>query len=165
MWISPRGEIMMDASGTHIGIVMKSPEKFGLNTGDLKKIYTKYSETFSPDVEGKAREEIIVGLVDQGFIRLRRYPNKFWSINIKRLDKKVKDYLFDWANKVLDGLGSYKEKDKYMPVKLDLIDGSFGKSITVQSIANDVLFEGEIFDINNSLILKESIYDFEDYVL
>lgn len=109
-FISPYGEIIVDTV-KHIDIIIKNPEKFGLTLDEIKEFYIKYNERIG--TEGKAREEIILNLINQGWIRARYYKNKHWSININRLNNKVKDYLFDFAKAII------KEKlDKYADVHI-----------------------------------------------
>jgi hypothetical protein len=53
-------------------------------------------------VEGKARREILLLLIDQGFIRIRRYKNH-WKVNIKDLHKDTTaQYLFRWAKSMIE---------------------------------------------------------------
>lgn len=158
-FISPNGKIVYCGT-THIGLIIKHPEKFGLKKNDILKIHNKYKEKIGQ--EGNAREEIIRHLVDKGWIRIRRYPNKMWSINIDRLNKKVKNYLQGWANKVLKGIQGFKEVDKYMPVRIMPLASSdmsiVSKSFTVDDIANDILI-GEAIKFK---LIETKIEDFED---
>ncbi len=115
MWISPGGEILTD-SGSHIEYVISNPAKFGLTREFIERVYFKHSEPLK--VEGGAREEIIIELVTKGWIRLRRYPNQYWSINVFRLDDETRTRLHKWAAGILDGILGFKEMDKEMPVRL-----------------------------------------------
>ena len=157
-WVSPRGEIL-PVKTNHVDIVIQHPKKFGMTTDKIREIYDKYDEHIGQ--EGKAREEIILYLLDKGFIRIRRYKNSY-SLNVSRMTKKVKDVLFDWANKLLNtGIDGMKERDKYMPVNIIGFKDHFQKTITIQDVANDVLYEkSEKFDDNNSIIIVESAEDF-----
>lgn len=158
-WISPRGEVL-SVHTNHIDIVIKNPDKFGYTAEKIQALYDKYGEEMG--VEGKAREEIILDLVRKGWIRIRRYRNDGYSVNIGKMTKKIKDIMFDWANKLLNtGINGMKERDKYMPVKiLGFVDHT-SKTLTIQDIANDVLFESnESFDMKNSIIIVESAEDF-----
>jgi hypothetical protein len=136
-WISPRGEII--SSGiNHIDTVISNSNKFGFTEDEIRKTYEKYGEILTQ--EGKAREEIIKKLIDKGWIRIRRYPNKFWSININRLNKKNKDFIQDWAEKILKGIHGFREQDKYMPVNIQTIKGkSF--SYDVDKLSHDILYK------------------------
>lgn len=160
IWISPKGELVADFNSNHIKMVISNPQKFGLTMEYIEDKHEKYNEPVG--IEGKAREEIIRELVKKGWIRIRRYPNKFWSVTVQKMNKKVKDFLYDWSQKVLSGVAGFKEKDKFMPVNIVLLGGGkVDKFITVQDVANDALFEGiEKFDYDNVLLEKKSVDDF-----
>lgn len=157
-WISPRGEVL-PVSTNHIDVVIKNPKKFGLTTDVIEKTYEKYNERMGQ--EGKAREEIIINLLNKGFIRIRRYKNQY-SLNIGKMTKKIKDILFDWADKLLNtGINGMRERDKYMPIKILGFGDNFQKTLTIQDVANDKLYEGdESFDISNAVVIVESSEDF-----
>jgi len=93
-FISPYGDIIVSHE-KHINIIISNPEKFGITTDYIIDTYKKYNEKIG--TEGQAREEIILNLVNQGWIRLRYYRNQYWTINIGRLSTKVKDYLYDFS--------------------------------------------------------------------
>jgi len=149
MWITPSGKIMVFDNDTHIGAIIKDPVMFGYTKDKIEQIYKKYNEPVN--LEGKAREEIILDVLKKGFIRVRRYRD-YWSVNTNNITKKTKDFLYDWANKLLNGISGQVEKDRYMPVKI--VGISVNKQYTVQQIANDVLYEAnESFDVDNTLEL------------
>jgi len=77
--ISPNGEIV-SVGDTHIDAIIKNPSKFGLSASEIEKTYEKYNEPMG--IEGKAREEIIINVVKRGWIRVRRYRNDGYSVNI-----------------------------------------------------------------------------------
>ena len=167
-WISPKGEIV-EVRQTHIQTIISNPETFGLTREQIEAKYKEFGETVG--VEGKAREEIMVDLIKSGWVRIRRYPNKFWSINVPKLSKKIKDYLFDWADKLTSsGLFGYKEKDLYMPVKLDSVGGEVFKNLSVKDILSSALYEStQKFDSENELklmVLKENkMKNWVDFIL
>ena len=147
-FISPNGDLVM-VEGTHIGTIMKNPNKFGTTTPAIRKVYERYRE--KPGVEGAARAEIISQLVCQGWTRIRRYPNRYWSIQAKELNRKMKDWLYAWANTIQDGVWGFREKDSFMPVRIRLSDREFGKELTVGEISRGALYsEGESFKALNS---------------
>ena len=89
-----------------------------------------------------------------------------WSININKLTRRVKDYLHDWANKVLKGVQGFKEADKFMPVRIMPLASSdmsiVRKQFTVDDISKDVLI-GEAKLVKHKLVEAE-IEDFEDLI-
>jgi len=158
-WISPRGEVL-PVSTNHIDIIIKNPKKFGLTTEKIEKIYADHNERMGS--EGDAREEIILELLKHNWIRIRRYRNQGYSVNVDKMTKKIKDTLFDWANKLLNkGINGMKEGDKFIPVNILGFGDHFLKRTTIQKVADDVLYEAhESFDINNSVVIVESAEDF-----
>ena len=87
-WVSPQGKIF-DVGTNHIDAVIKNPKAFGLTSEKIQAAYDKHGEELGR--EGKAREEIILDLVKKGWVRIRRYRNEGYSVNIGRLSKKMKD--------------------------------------------------------------------------
>jgi len=84
---------------SHISLVISNPEKFHLNFDYIKTIYKKYGEKIG--LEGRARREILLDLIDQGFIRIRKYKNH-WKVNVKDLymdDAAV--FLHRWAKAMI----------------------------------------------------------------
>ncbi len=137
-WIDPRGRILTQGRDLHISQVIKYPEKFGWTKPELQAVYAKFNEKFG--MEGKAREEIITDIVRKGFIRIRLYPNRYWSITVNKKTPRVDKALSIWAGEA--------QKDKnagpHMPVKL--LDISTSK--ITDSNVQDVWFN-----------LKESVID------
>jgi len=122
-FISPKGEIIYTPT-KHIAMIMRHPEKFGLNREFIEHVHNFYNERLGQ--EGKAREQILLSLIKKGWIRLRRYRN-FWSVNVPIYTSKIKTYLQKWASMLLSGKLEFKEDDPYMDVK---ISQDSGKIIT-----------------------------------
>lgn len=138
-FISPKGEIIYSGT-THIQIIIRKPEKFGMNIDVIKYIYSQYDEKVGQ--EGKAREQILISLFNQGWVRLRRY-NQFWTVNVRRLDRKTKQYLQKWAGKLLQGRLPWKDfEGPYADVKIDQ-PGSKLLSSNLKAIAQSAEFVGE----------------------
>jgi hypothetical protein len=158
-WISPRGEVV-EVNTNHIDVIIKNPEKFGYKRDQIQAIYDKYDEPLGK--EGEAREEIILALVKKGYIRIRKYGNQGYTLNIGRMTKKVKDILFDWASKLIStGIKGMKEKDVYSDVRISSFTDSYTKRLSLQDVANDKLYEGtESFNPSNKVIIVESAEDF-----
>ena len=157
-WISPRGEVLPVAT-SHIDVIIKHPEKFGLTRAKIEDIYDRYNEKMG--TEGTAREVIIIDLLKKGYIRIRRYKNSY-SLNVGKMSKKVKDILYDWANKLLNtGIAGMKERDKYMPINIQGFIDHANISVTIKDVAEDALYEGdESFDTENTVVIVESAEDF-----
>ena len=142
-WISPKGEII-DVIQKHINTVVSDPEKFGFNEGFIEFVYNNYNEKIGQ--EGKAREQLMMALFNQDWIRIRKYRD-FWSVNVKRLAGRQKTYVFKWAKKVLKGLHGFKEQDPYIPVKIDQ------KGKKIQTIELMKMAESDRFVAEHKLIV------------
>lgn len=79
-WISPDSKII-GVGRSHIQIVMEMPELFGINEKMIRKCYRKYDEKYG--FEGKARKKILIGIISQGWVRMRFYNKDYcWSITV-----------------------------------------------------------------------------------
>jgi hypothetical protein len=96
-WISPSGKAI-EVERFHISTIMDDPKKFNTTEAELKKTYKKHKEQYSPFIEGFAREEIMIDMMKKGWIRTR-YVRKTntWTIQVAKLNKRIKDYIFDWV--------------------------------------------------------------------
>lgn len=113
LWISPRGEIV-EVRDNHGMEVYRHPRKFGLSKLFYDNLLDKYGET--PGEEGRAREEVIRLLLDEGWIRVRQRRNS-WSVNVGSLNGYVTDILREWIKReVLDGNIYPKEEFKIIPM-------------------------------------------------
>lgn len=137
-WISPRGEII-DVRTKHITEIITNPEKFGLNREFIEHVHAFYKEKIG--TEGKAREQIMLSLFNQGWIRLRRYKN-FWSVNVKKLAGKTKDFVSQWAKIIIKGYHGFQEHDYRIDVKIDQ-KGKKIKTVELQDIAASNKFISE----------------------
>lgn len=130
-WISPGGKII-NVGVTHIHEIIRYPRKFGFDKEHIKKIYRENDEKIG--TEGVARRKILLFLIDKGWIRIRKYGDKYWSINVKKISDKSKTYLRKWAGRMLEGISGFKENDPYIPVKIDQKD-SKTKILSMLTIA------------------------------
>lgn len=115
-WISPTGEILY-VQTTHINEVIKKPMKFGLNRKMIDDMYDFHKEKMG--VEGVARRKILIALINKNWIRIRKYKDQNWSINVKTLTDRTKTYLSKWAQQLLKGCNGFQEQDPYILVKID----------------------------------------------
>jgi len=151
-FLSPLGKLVpVDSSGTHIGTVISNPKAFKISPDLIKSVYKKNREKVG--TEGKSRDEILKGLTTTGWIRLRRYPNRYWSIQFDKVNPRVRKIIVRWATAMLKGQGGYKEKDKYMPVIVMGFNDGFQKKLDINDIAKSgTIGEGlEVVDIENFL--------------
>lgn len=129
-WIDPQGRILKLTEALHITQITSNPEKFGFTREQITKTYAKYGERIG--TEGKAREEIIKDALARGFIRVRLYPNRYWSVTTNRYDSKAKKALKVWAEQA--------QKDRfagpYISVKItDLSKEKVYDQFTVSELA------------------------------
>jgi hypothetical protein len=91
---------------SHISLVISNSEKFHLNFDYLKAIYEKHGEKIG--LEGSARREILLHLIDQGFIRIRKYKN-YWKANVKDLyGDSAAIFLHRWAKSMIAATNDYR---------------------------------------------------------
>ncbi len=106
-WLFPDGEIRELGTESHISMVTKNPEDFGLTREEIEACYKKHDEKLW--TEKRAREEIIFQLLNKGFIRVRLYPNKYWSVSAKDWSDNTKISLVKWAEQArkVKAVGQY----------------------------------------------------------
>ncbi len=104
-FIHPYGGQVIYVPHSHISLVISNPEKFSLNFEYIKTIYEKYDEKIG--LEGRARQEILLHLIDQGFIRIRKYKNH-WKVNVKDLYKdSAALFLYRWARAMIGATNDF----------------------------------------------------------
>ena len=109
-WINPNFDILDNGIESHISMVIKYPDYFGITADEIEACYEKHGERLR--VEGKAREEIILKLLDKNYIRVRLYPKLYWSVSAKEWNEHTKKALKKWAAQAKD----IKAIGKYMNV-------------------------------------------------
>ena len=111
-WVSPVGE-MLSVKSTHIEVVIKNPEVFGITRAYIKDVYKKYRETVG--LEGKARDEIIEGLINKRWMRIRYDKSQdYYIVGFKFFDEKQIDYLRKWGIGILALDEKLAEKTVYL---------------------------------------------------
>lgn len=95
-WISPKNKTY-NVPTKHIVFVVQNFELFGLTRETYNEYYDKYGERYG--FEGKAREELFIDLFKKGWIRIREWADRGWSVELWEFDKWEKDCIFDWAAK------------------------------------------------------------------
>lgn len=77
-WISPAGGIIPVAEPYlhHIDLIIARPEVFGYTRNQVEERFIHYREPLGH--EGFAREELMAGLLEQGWLRLR-FRERCWS--------------------------------------------------------------------------------------
>lgn len=132
-YISPAGKLV-DIPGYHAKAMISKPEKFGLTRKEIEAAYKKYNEKMG--IEGKAREELIKSILDKGWIRIREYPNMYWSVQARQMKKREMDRIQRWATVEL----KKNQSDAWMPVKIACLNGYVNKKHTLRDISRDLLY-------------------------
>lgn len=110
-WLSPKGKIY-NVNMKHIDFVRDNLELFKLTLQKYQEYYKKYKEPFG--FEGKGREEMFIDIMKRGWIRIRDYQNKGWSVEIWEMDSYTKDLLFKWAGIIKGFIKEHNElKESY----------------------------------------------------
>jgi len=149
-WISPIGKILpitdKFGQGKHIDSIIENPKAFGLTVDEVQAMYDVEGETMG--IEGRAREKLIKQLINQGWIRIRRYLKpEMWTININRITPKIKKILYSFAKTMVD-----QHKIKYDDVKIDMINKVIRTSFN--DIVNESLLNENIDDGFELIVCK-----------
>ena len=96
-FISPDG-LLIRVPQNHIGTVINDPSRFGLTRDEIQTLYERHGEPMG--IEGEARKEILLKIIKDGWIRIRRYRN-YWSVSVKSLTPAVQGLLQVWPRKCL----------------------------------------------------------------
>ena len=107
-------------------------ESFGLTDDEINTEYCKYGEPIG--MEGKARAVLLEKVIRSGWIRLRRYPNRKWSVTVGRLDASTLIRIKAWGVAILEGVSGVKEADPYMPVVITEIIAEQETTVTVNHL-------------------------------
>lgn len=124
-FLSREGDLIT-VPDNHIGTVIADPQRFGLTREEIKASYRKHGEPMG--IEGQARREILLRIISEGWIRIRRYRN-YWSVTAQSLAPEIQDTLRGWAKTMLSGTDGFREVDRYMPVKVSSVQGESSSTI------------------------------------
>lgn len=115
-FISPDGEVI-EVRTSHIAEVIGNPGLFGVTSHEIREAYDRHGEKIGS--EGSARQEILLRLIERGWIRIRRYP-RYWSITVGNWSVEVARSLCRWASTMLGtGISGRREADPYMSVRIN----------------------------------------------
>jgi len=132
-WVSPFGE-MLSVKSTHIEVVIKNPEVFGITRAYIKEVYKKYRET--PGLEGKARDEIVEGLINKRWMRIRYDKSRdYYIVGFKYFDEKQIDYIRKWGMGILALDEKFAAKKVYLNDMKDVLD-----TCTIKQLTSDYLY-------------------------
>ncbi len=106
-FLSDMGDLI-HVPDSHIATVIGDPQRFGFILHEIQAAYSRHGERIG--VEGDARKEILHQFVAGGWIRLRRCPNRQWSLTVHSLTPGVTELLREWATQMLSGINGYKDR-------------------------------------------------------
>jgi len=132
-WVSPVGE-MLSVKSTHIEVVIKKPEVFGITHAYIKEVYKKYRETLG--LEGKARDEIVEGLINKRWMRIRYDKSQdYYIVGFKYFDGKQIDYLRKWGMGILALDEKFATKIVHINDMKDVLE-----TCNIKQLASDYLY-------------------------
>ena len=132
-WVSPSGELL-SVKSTHIDMVIKNPKVFGITHAYIKEVYKKYRETVG--LEGKARDEIVEGLINKRWMRIRYDRSQdYYIVGFKYFGEKQIDYLKEWGMGILASGEQYATKIVHINDMNDVLE-----TCTVKQLASDYLY-------------------------
>ncbi|HMK37601.1 MAG TPA: hypothetical protein VK463_21190 [Desulfomonilaceae bacterium] len=136
-FISPHGEVI-EVRTSHIAEVIGNPGLFGVTTDEIQESYGRHGEKIGS--EGKAREEILLRLIEKGWVRIRRYP-RYWSITVGNWSSEASRSMSRWAERILGpGISGRREADPHMPVRINGFKTAVGSRelLTIQRLAEGI---------------------------
>ena len=111
----------------HISAIIANPESFGMIRDDIEETYKQFNEPIG--CEGKAREQIMIEAMKNGWIRIRQRSGKdgiTWVIQFADYQRQQRD-LKELIEYLLYDTGKMKDSDT---VYLNDIDGGFSSSFS-----------------------------------
>ncbi len=141
-FISPAGQIK-PVLHTHIKAVIDSPEEFGTTSQEIAQTYQQFEEPMG--LEGRARERILNEVIRRGWIRLRRYKNKCWSVTMGRWTEVEMAHLAHWAGRILEGVEGFIEDDQHLPIRVVVLGEDQVRELSFdQLVDRDLTCQSEI---------------------
>lgn len=157
-WISPKNKIY-DVPTRHVDFIVQNLQLFGLTYEEYAEYFKKHNEKFG--WEGKGREELFIDLFKKGWIRIREWSDKGWSVEIWELTKWEEGAIFDWCAKF--GLNEARFSTK--KVNIHIIKLQQAKKPQhmwmIETNINDIL-TGKIFENKKNSI--KNMKNFEEFV-
>ena len=154
-WISPDCKIF-PVTKAHINDVIDAPSVFGLSSEDIRRVFKKYREPLN--FEGYARQEIMLGLLQKGWIRIRYVPKEDnYTVQLRSLTKKAKECIWKWAVELV----KVNKNRRYSVVDVLGLDGAGLCVYSVEDISKQALFNKRdlLEGTNRRLVFLKSVLD------
>ena len=134
-WINPDGKLFSVRS-SHINEVVSSPESFELTQKYIADTFNKYHEPIG--LEGNARHEIMTGIIEKGWVRIRYYAKRdLYSVELNKLTQNIKGYLWEWAK----GIFEVNDKRQYSTVRIIEFSDDFKMyQCSIEELIKEVLY-------------------------
>ena len=100
-FISSRGRIIPVTCGKHIDQIISDPPDFGFVFKDIVEAYKRHNETLGH--EGFARDEIIAGLFNKGWARVRFEERRTLIFQLGRFTMGMKKHILSFLQLVQIG--------------------------------------------------------------
>jgi hypothetical protein len=151
-WISPRGEIM-PVDMRHILEIQADPEKFGLSKEYIDDIKERYGDKALYG-EGDAREEVMLKLMANGWVRIRKFNSRqgsFWTIqldtgNSRSIPRLQRKNIIDWGLSMIQSDEKRKNDDvRVLNQKGEMLFGGTYISRNAKNIEQMVLDDTGVF--------------------
>lgn len=160
-WIDPYGDFHPVKGGKHIQSILQDPDQFGLKREYVVEKFKKYGEKLGQ--EGKAREELMVDLMMDGWIQVRKQKrNNAWTILTSKINNP-RNRIWDFFAKLFydkksdefrqndpgGGINSEvyimfgQRKEQNGEVKFDMFDNLTIKSTVKELLSSNILFESK----------------------
>lgn len=140
-WISPNNNVI-NVEISHIKSVIDNPEKYGIDKQIILKTYKKYGEKIG--WEGKAREKIMVDLINKGWVRCRYFNRDGeWHVQVNKITKRVLNQIWDWITDIITSGKKELYANKNTPVHIISITDDKTISSSVGGIAKGELTENK----------------------
>ncbi len=132
-FISPAGELLSVAT-SHIAVVIADPQRFGVTRAFIEARHAQHGEPLG--LEGRARSEVLVRVLEAGWIRVREQPPKSpvrWHLQVSTLNDDHRARLAAFAREALREHGPIRA----WPTDL----------VTVLDAEGDVLWRGPLAEL------------------
>jgi len=133
-FIDPEGQVL-PVRTSHIAAVIGDPKRFGTTKRRIEEAYRKQGEPVG--LEGNARTEILVEVIERGWIRIREYPDRYWSVQFDTASPRTKGFVRVWARRMLKS----RNTDPYLPVHLVGFSDGFDRRVELRTLATSAVFE------------------------
>lgn len=150
-WILTNGNIIIPTS-RHILAVVAAPAAFGETQESIRKTFEKYNESPMTNHEGKARETILVRVINRNHIRIRKNQfrnNQRWAVQLFDLTEERKISLSRWAKFIIPFVN-----DEYADVVIHQLKDNMRIIRTLNLLGEEYSNDGETVIIPQAKLME-----------